>query len=81
MEDTLTLKEIIKDNIVTFSHYRAGYLFYNINVCDQKYCFPVEIEDIGDATFLNKDKAIIMMRYIRKGLNDGTFIKITNNDV
>lgn len=71
----LTIKEIVKDNIVTFSHYRAGYLYYNVIVYDQKYIFPVDIEDIGDASFLNQDKAIIMMRYIRKGLNDGTFIK------
>ena len=32
-------------------------------------------EDVGDATFLNEDKAIIMMRYIRKAIDDGTFVK------
>ena len=30
--------------------------------------FPVPIEDIGDATFLADDKALLFMRYIRKHL-------------
>ena len=73
----LSLKEIIKDNVVNFSYYRAGYLYYNITTNSIKYSFPVPIEDIGDATFNNEDKAMLFMRYIRKALNDNTFIKTT----
>jgi hypothetical protein len=72
----LNLKEIIKNNIVRFSHYRASYLYYHITVNELTYSFPVPIEDIGDATFLNEDKAIIMMRYIRKAIEDKTFVKV-----
>lgn len=32
--------------------------------------FPVPIEDIGDATFLAEDKAILFMRYIRKYIEE-----------
>ncbi len=73
----LTLKDIVKNNQVQFSHYRAGHLYYNVSVAEGDYSFPVPTTDIGDATFLNKDKAIIMMRYIRKALDDGTFVRAT----
>lgn len=71
----MDLKEIIKKGEkVYFSHYRAGYMYYSIVVDNNKYQFPVPIDDIGDATFLNEDKAIIFMRYIRKSLNEKTFV-------
>ena len=72
---SLSIKQIVKDNQVSFSHYRAGHLYYEVSVDQDKYSFPVPIEDIGDATFLNYDKAIIMMRYIRKALTEGTFVR------
>lgn len=72
----MTLKQIVKNNQVHFSHYRAGHLYYNVPVEQDQYSFPVPVEDIGDATFLNNDKAIIMMRYIRKAMALGTFVKV-----
>ena len=71
---TLTLKNIIKNNIAQFAFYRAGNLYYNITVEGNYYHFPVPIEDIGEATFLKEDKAIMLMRYIRKALKEGTFV-------
>lgn len=71
----ITLKQIVKNNQVSFSHYRAGHLYYNVPVDQEQYSFPVPVDDIGDATFLKSDKAIIMMRYIRKALELGTFVK------
>lgn len=50
---------------VEFSFYRAGELWY---VTDCGFEFPVPITDVGNAVFLNKDKAILFMRYIRKHL-------------
>lgn len=72
----MNLTEIVKNNVVKFSNYRAGYLYYNVTVIDRTYKFPVPIEDIGDATFLNEDKAIIFMRYIRKAIDDNTFVLV-----
>lgn len=71
---SLSIKEIVKGNQAYFSHYRAGHLYYEVKVNEQKFSFPVPLEDIGDATFLAQDKAIIMMRYIRKALTEGTFV-------
>ena len=61
-----TLKEMICDNQkVTFQYYKAKELWYSTEC---KFEFPVPISDIGDATFLAEDKAMLFMRYIRKHL-------------
>jgi hypothetical protein len=48
---------------VTFTRYRDGELWY---VTDDGFEFPVPVVDIGNATFLARDKALLFMRYIRK---------------
>jgi hypothetical protein len=70
-----TIKDIVKNNIATFSFYRNGNMFYNVTVEGITYSFPVSLEDIGSATLLNTFKAITLMRYIRKALADGTFVQ------
>ncbi len=60
-----TLKELIKGKAI-FQHYRDGSLWYMAN----GFLFPVPISDIGNATFLAEDKAILYMRYIRKYLKE-----------
>jgi|688.fasta_scaffold2510376_1 hypothetical protein len=80
----LTIKQIVDKNYVRFVEYRKGILYYNVVVIGNGlpedecglYRFPVPIEDCGDATFQNHDKAIYFMRYIRKAVEDGTFVKI-----
>lgn len=76
----MEIKKIVKDNFVCFSHYRAKYLYYYVDVDDKRYSFPVPIDDVGDATFLNQDKAIIFMRYIRKALGEKTFVEVGKED-
>ena len=61
-----TLKEIVKEAVVEFAFYRDGQLWYN--VFGKDILFPVPVEDIGNATFHRRDKAILFMRYIRKHL-------------
>lgn len=73
-EKNMKLKDIIKDNTVEFIRYRKGFLYYLVAVDNNFYEFPVPIEDCGDATFFNNDKAIMFMRYIRKALEDDTFV-------
>jgi hypothetical protein len=51
--------------LVTFTRYKMGELWY-ITECG--FEFPVPVSDTGDATFLNQDKAMLFMRYIRKHL-------------
>ena len=63
------------NNLATFSFYRNGNMFYNVSVDGVGYQFPVSLEDIGTATLSANFKAITLMRYIRKALADGTFVK------
>ena len=60
----LNLKEMVKDHKkVRFSFYRNGELWY---VTECGFEFPVPIDDsLGDAVFLDEDKAILFMRWIR----------------
>ncbi len=60
-----TILELVKNKKVRFSFYREKELWY---ITDDGFEFPVPIEDVGNATFLAEDKAILYMRYIRKHL-------------
>ena len=68
-ETVLKIRDIVKDNVARFSFYRA------VEVDGTKYKFPVSLEDLGTATLLAEHKAITLMRYIRKALEDKTFVK------
>lgn len=59
-----TIKDHVK-GVVKFQYYRDNQLFYRT---ETGLVFPVPIEDIGTATFLNEDKAMLFMRYIRQFL-------------
>ena len=71
----MNIKNIVKNNVARFSFYRAGYMYYEVVVDGQLYQFPVSLEDLGTATLLAEHKAITLMRYIRKALEDHTFVK------
>lgn len=59
-----TIKEMVKDQKkARFIHYCDGELWYTTE-CG--FEFPVPLNDVGNATFLAEDKAILLMRYIRK---------------
>ena len=58
----MNIKDMVKNKKVKFSYYRDGNLWY-ITECG--FEFPVPIDDIGNASFLAEDKAILFMRYIK----------------
>lgn len=61
------LKGMVKDGMrVQFSFYRDGNLWYKTH---NDFLFPVPIDDIGNATFNAEEKAVLLMRYIRKHIN------------
>jgi hypothetical protein len=72
----MKIADLIKDNTVAFNRYRKGFLYYTIIFEKEIYEFPVEIEDIGDATFNSVEKAILLMRYIRKAIDEKTLVKL-----
>ena len=60
----ISIKEMIRDNKqVTFAFYKDNALWYRT---DDGFEFPVPIADVGGATMLATDKALLFMRYIRK---------------
>jgi hypothetical protein len=61
----MSIKQYIQGN-VKFIYYRDGDLWY---ITERDFKFPVPISDVGNATFLAEDKAILFMRYIRKHLD------------
>lgn len=84
----MTIKDLVKDNVVTFDSYRQGNFYYKITYLvksvnkkqevpyNTNFIFPVPIDDIGTATLLAKDKAIVFMRWIRKAFESKTLIKV-----
>jgi hypothetical protein len=60
-------------NVAAFVKYHDGQLWYEIWLSGkdtpEDFQFPVPISDIGNATFLSQDKAILFMRYIRKHMD------------
>lgn len=75
-----------KGYLAHFSHYRQGYLYYNVQgwidageeLGDQlqTFCFPIEIKDLDGATVSAVEKSVTLMRYIRKAIADGTMARV-----
>ena len=60
----LTLKEMVsKNKKVRFVFFHEKALHYKT---EDGFIFPVPIDDVGSATFNAEEKAILLMRYIRK---------------
>ncbi len=59
----MNIKDIVKDQNAHFVFYRDQSLFYET---DNGFQFSVPISDAGSATINREEKAIMLMRYIRK---------------
>jgi hypothetical protein len=61
------IKEMVKDGRkAKFLYYKLGELWYETKT---GFKFPVPVynyDEIGDATFNTEEKALLLMRYIRK---------------
>ena len=71
--------DIVKnEKIATFSHYCGGNLYYSIDVDGSTYLFNINTDpkEVGTSDFNKEMKAITLMRWIRKCINSGEFIKI-----
>jgi hypothetical protein len=66
-----TITQIVKGTTARLQYCQGGKLYYTVRVEDTKYTFPVDVTDkaeVGDGIFLLEDKAITLMRYIRKAI-------------
>jgi len=80
MEQVVVLKDVVKDNnMAKFSHAISGVLYYNVMYNEDTYQFEVNMndkDDVGTATFPSNIRAITLMRYIRKAIDKGEFVKL-----
>ena len=61
---TLNIKDHVNNNQkVRFKFYRSGVLYYET---EKGLIFEVPISDTGDAVFNPEEKAMLLMRWIRK---------------
>ena len=68
------LKAIVgNNNKAVFSHYRDGNFFYVVKVQNETYSFPIPVEDAKGTTLFAEFKAITLMRWIRKAIENKTF--------
>jgi hypothetical protein len=60
----MNIKEMVSDNKkARFVYYKLNELWYET---ETGFRFPVPIADTGDGTFQAEEKALLLMRYIRK---------------
>ena len=70
------IEDIVKNNPTHFpSRLRGENAYYTVVVHGTKYVYPVNLHDLNGASIFAEMKAITMMRYIRKALEDKTFVK------
>lgn len=66
---SVRMLEIVKGKNAHVTSYSDGQLWYKT---DDGFEFPVpvgDINEVGNATFKSTEKAILLMRYIRKHIN------------
>ena len=74
----LSLKEMVSNNKkVQFVFYRDEALHYQT---EDGFVFSVPIHDAGSATFGAQEKAILMLRYIRKQIKTLEVARKTQNN-
>ena len=73
-----TLKEIVKDNDAVMTHVCEGKVYYQIHVEDSIYQLEIDSMENEWKTIyiLPVFKAIQLMRWIRKGMENEKFIQI-----
>jgi len=72
------LKQIVTGNIAVLSYVCAGVIYYNIDVEDVTYQLGIDSTDEEwKTTYLYPTfKAITLMRWIRKAIENGSLIQI-----
>lgn len=75
-----TLKQIVKGNAVLDSIRGGGVASYIItSENNKKYLLDIDLsnkKDVGDGVFKREEKAIYLMRWIRKAMEKGELIEL-----
>lgn len=69
-------------NPAWFEYYRSGVMYYQVWNTSDKYLyrFPIRLDDVGNGTLDDIDKAIFFMRWIRKAIESGEIQKLYSVD-
>lgn len=72
------LAVIVKGTTAKLTHVCYGKVYYQIDTENHKYQLEINsMEEEFKTTYLEPEfKAITLMRWIRKGIEDGTFIEL-----
>lgn len=68
------LKAIIKDNRAFLRSVSCKYATYVVHYDLIAYQFCIPLDDIGTGVLHDIEKAITLMRWIRKAIEDGSFV-------
>lgn len=78
----INMTQLVKNNTAVFSRYRNQHLYYTIGYGTDIFEFPICVDatdesyDIGNASLNSTEKAMTLMRYMRKAIANGTFTKL-----
>lgn len=75
-----TIKDLVKDNNkARFSFLLMNdLLVYEVSWNGRVFEFSIPTSDLGDATLPTEEKAITLMRYIRKAMDKGQLIELSS---
>ena len=73
--------DVVKRNTVKMVSVSASFATFQINFEGSTYQFDVPLNDIGTGTLKVEDNAMYFSRWIRKSMEDGVFIKVSENSV
>jgi hypothetical protein len=73
-----TIKEIVQDNYAILDYICEGKLYYTIETKEHKYQLEIDsCDDEWKAVYIKPEmKAISLMRWIRKGMDNDKFMEI-----
>jgi hypothetical protein len=73
-----SLKEIVKDNMANFDYINQGKVYYRIIVDSTIYQLEIDsMDDEWKNIYIKSEyKAITLMRWIRKGMNNDKFVQL-----
>jgi len=70
------IKEFVANgNLAHFSSLQDGVAVYTVAAEGQTYSFPIPLPDLMDATINSCEKAMMLMRYIRKAIDANQLVE------
>ncbi len=72
----MNMTSIVRNNVVRSVRYLLGYAYYSVTVPGEgEFHFPVDVRDVGSASLGARERAILFMHYIRKAMDEGSFVR------